>query len=138
MNVVAFQLGDEYYGITIDAVAEVKGVPTITPLPGQSPHFLGLVNLRGIIIPIYDLKILFSLNSSNNNTQDKRIIVTDYNNKKMGFLVDRIHSIIEYDKHLEMIDKNEQFQDSIKGIIKLDEELIMVFDIEKLQTMLGR
>ena len=83
MKIVTFELDGEFYGFPVECISEVKEVPTITPLPGQPPYFLGLVNLRGIIIPVYDLRILFSLSTSIDGKEQK-IMVTDYNDKKNG------------------------------------------------------
>jgi purine-binding chemotaxis protein CheW len=58
-QLISFAIGDDQYGVDIRAVREIKGWTAITPLPGQPEYVRGVLNLRGVIIPIIDLRCRF-------------------------------------------------------------------------------
>jgi purine-binding chemotaxis protein CheW len=73
-RLVAFELRDELYGIPVTDVAEIREPPAITPLPHVPPHVLGLINLRGVVLPVIDLRKRFGLNPKADGP-DNRLIV---------------------------------------------------------------
>ena len=128
---VIFRLNAELYGINILSVQEIIRPPKMTKLPNTPPHVLGVINLRGSIIPIVDLKVRFNLQDSQNN-EDQRIIVLRIDDKLMGIQVDEVQEVLRL-----KTDQIEQAADIcttidrefIAGIAKLDDRLIILLSL---------
>ena len=90
---ITFALGAEEYGVDIMAVREIKGWTATTPIPG-SPHFIhGVINLRGIIVPIMDLRARFGMPQTEPTRMHVVIIITT-GTRTTGLLVDAVSDII--------------------------------------------
>ena len=134
LQLVGFQLDDEEYGIDILKVQEINRITEITKIP-QSPDFVeGVINLRGNVIPIIDLRKRFNMP---HKEYDKRIriVVGEIGDRTVGFIVDAVSEIIRLpaDKiepapNISADDKAEY----ILGVGKLDDKLLMLLDIDKI------
>lgn len=128
---VGFNLENETYGIDILNVSEIIKPINITFIPNTLDFVLGVINLRGKIIPIVDLNKKF-FDKFKEITPDSRIIVVSVEDNSVGFLVDRIKKIFHIDKqNIENSPEtvNENVQKYIKGVGKLDEVLIILLDV---------
>ena len=130
---LTFVLSKEEYGIEILKVREIIGVIGITPVP-QTPDYLkGVINLRGKVIPIIDLRLKFSM-PEDEYTQETCIIVVEVNNAQIGVVVDKVSEVIDIkSKDLE---ENPQFGQGIDtnfifGLGKVKEKIIILLDIDK-------
>lgn len=128
---VGFNLENETYGIDILNVSEIIKPINITFIPNTLDFVLGVINLRGKIIPIVDLNKKF-FDKFKDITQDSRIIVVSIQDNTVGFLVDKIKKI--YNIEQSSIENspetvNENVQKYIKGVGKLDEALIILLDV---------
>ncbi|MFT4414375.1 chemotaxis protein CheW [Fredinandcohnia humi] len=130
-KIIVFKLKEQEYGLSISDILSIERVMQITQIP-QVPHFVkGVVNLRGDIIPIIDLKERLSIGETT-HTGDTRILIVEKNNAKMGLLVDSATDVMDLDSSIiepgpDMInDVNDIY---IKGVAKLDEKLILLLDI---------
>ncbi|MBC7197441.1 MAG: purine-binding chemotaxis protein CheW [Deferribacterales bacterium] len=130
---VGFKLGSEKYAIDIMVIEEILRKTEITPVP-KAPDFIeGIVNIRGRVIPVVDLKKKLNLGTVN-NSQTSRIIIANINNKKIGFLVDEVEEVLRIEKNLiedapalaVNIDSN-----YINGVAKTDKGMIILLDITK-------
>jgi purine-binding chemotaxis protein CheW len=93
MQVVACKLENEEYAIDIGAVQEIIRMLDITRVP-QAPAFLeGVVNLRGMVIPVMDLRRRFSL-PMRQNSDSTRIVIVNWQEKLVGFVVDGVSEVI--------------------------------------------
>jgi purine-binding chemotaxis protein CheW len=90
---LAFALGDEEYGIELLKVQEIKGYSPVTPIPNTPPHIKGVMNLRGAVIPIIDLRMRFGMPAVEYN-QFNVIIVINVDSKIMGLLVDAVSDVL--------------------------------------------
>ncbi|MEZ0536411.1 chemotaxis protein CheW [Caldicellulosiruptoraceae bacterium PP1] len=129
--IVSFKLGQQTIGISINNVKEIIRVPEITPVPLTVSYFAGLINLRGDIIPVIDLKEKYKIDSIG-ATEDRRIIVIEENMKKFGIIVDKVLDITEYDE--EDIDKKKiGSYEEIEAIIKQESKhrIVVLIDIAK-------
>ncbi len=91
---VGFILGKEHYGVDIMIVEEIIRMVEITPVP-RAPSFVeGIINMRGRVIPIVDLRKKLSI-TGNEIDDHTRIIVTFIDNKRMGFIVDKVEEVIK-------------------------------------------
>src|SRR5215469_13569522 len=95
-QLISFAIGDDQYGVDIMAVREIKGWTAITPLPGQPEYVRGVLNLRGVIIPIVDLRCRFGQGLTE-ATPLHIVIVVQIEGKTVGLLGDRVLDIVSLD-----------------------------------------
>ncbi|GJQ58780.1 MAG: purine-binding chemotaxis protein CheW [Candidatus Scalindua sp. AMX11] len=130
---LTFVINKEEYGIEILKVREIIGVIGITPVP-QTPDYLkGVINLRGKVIPIIDLRLKFSMQEEEHK-QETCIIVVEVNNAPIGIIVDNVSEVL--DIRGEEVEDTPQFghnidTDYITGLGKAKEKIIILLDIEK-------
>jgi len=91
---LTFVLGEEQYGIEILKVQEIKGYSAITPIPNTPPHIKGVINLRGTVVPVVDLRAKFSLAATDYN-KFTVIIVVNVGEKVIGMLVDAVSDVLD-------------------------------------------
>ena len=128
---VIFRLNAEHYGVDILSVQEIIRPPKITKLPNLPPHVLGVVNLRGNIIPIVDLKARFRLENSRSD-DEQRVIVLRIDEKLMGIQVDEVQEVLRL-----KTDQVEQAADIcttvdrefVAGIAKLEDRLVILLSL---------
>src|SRR5262245_13451094 len=93
---ISFAIGDEQYGVDIMAVREIKGWSQITPLPRQPDYMRGVLNLRGIMVPIIDLRCRFGQGMTE-ATPLHVVIVVQIDGCPVGLLADRVLDIVAFD-----------------------------------------
>ena len=93
---VTFTLGAEEYGIDIMVVREIKGWAHTTMIPNAPPHVRGVINLRGIIVPIFDLRARFGMGLTE-PTRMHVVIIVATGRRTIGLLVDAVSDIISID-----------------------------------------
>ena len=93
---VSFAIGDEQYGVDIMAVREIKEWSTVTRLPEQPDYVRGVLNLRGAIIPIIDLRCGFGLGHTD-ATPTHIIIIVQIEDRQVGLLADRVLDIVAFE-----------------------------------------
>lgn len=136
LQLVGFQLGNEEYGIDILKVQEINRVTDITKIP-QSPDFVeGVINLRGNIIPIIDLRKRFRMPEREHDRQT-RIVVGEIDDRTVGFIVDAVSEVIRLP--LNTVEPpppivSGEKAEYIKGVGKLEDRLLMLLDIDKILT----
>lgn len=89
-----FRISDEYFGIAIERVAEILKVQKVFTLPGMPAFLSGVMNVRGVIIPLIDLRKRFGMQPSG---KKEKIILVRFGEEKVGFLVDEIKEILSLD-----------------------------------------
>ena len=90
---LAFTLGQEEYGIDIQKVQELRGYDTVTRIANAPAHIKGVVNLRGIIVPIIDMRIKFNLGEPSYD-QFTVVIILNMDKRVMGLVVDSVSDVI--------------------------------------------
>lgn len=122
----------EKYGIEINQVKEIRELENITPVP-NSPKFLkGIMNLRGRIIPVVDIKEKLGLASEQKNN-NCLVLIGEFKEKFAGFLVDEVDKVMRASKKDIEHDKTEFIKSPyVKGIAKISENIITILDLEKL------
>lgn len=133
-----FLLNSEYYGIPILKVNEIIGLMEITPIP-RTPDFMkGIINLRGKIIPIMDLRLKFKMSERAYDEQTCIIIVEIPINGKEGFIgvvVDQVAEVVNVlGSEIELPPQYGQENENgfLTGIGKVKEKVMMLLDIEKI------
>ncbi len=136
-QLVSFKIGNEEYGIDILKVQEINRMSQITKVPNTQLYIEGVMNLRGRVIPIVDLRTRLGLEkkSADKNT---RVIFVDLENKTIGFIVDAVNKVLRISTNIieappEIISgANKEF---IKAVGKLDENLLILLDLNKVMGM---
>lgn len=90
---ITFSIGDEEFGVDIVTVQEIKGWTEITNLPSTPSYMRGVLNLRGIIVPIYDLRARFGLGGTK-PTKNHVIVIVTVSDRINGILVDAVSDIL--------------------------------------------
>ncbi len=131
---VIFQLENEYYGLNIKNVVSIEKMQEYTIVPNAPSFVKGVINLRGEVIPIIDLRDKLGI-SSKEFDFNTRIIVVSKNEIVVGFIVDYSSEVLEINDN--QIDKppttgENKFSEYIEGIGKLENRLIMIIDLERL------
>ncbi|MCL2460209.1 MAG: chemotaxis protein CheW [Euryarchaeota archaeon] len=98
IQVVEFILGREKFAVELFDTKEVITTPDITPIPDAAPFISGIIDLRGIITTIVDLKMMMRITDDNEGKQHSRIIILDKNvsGRPIGILVDDVLSVVTY------------------------------------------
>jgi len=128
---VSFYLGKEKYGIDIDLVQEIIRMPELTRAPLAPPYMEGLANLRGTILTVVNGRLRFGLERGEFN-DSSRVIVIDYDGRKLGFIVDRVSDVVTVSA--ENIEERKTVQgEFVDAVAKTDEgELVLVISVAKL------
>jgi purine-binding chemotaxis protein CheW len=130
---LTFYLGTEEYGVEILKVQEIIGVLPITPVP-RTPHFiLGVINLRGKVIPVVDLRLKFGM-ASVEHTSETCIIVVNVRGINMGIAVDKVSEVVNISsKDIEEPPSfgSEVNTEFIMGIGKSQGKVKILLDIDK-------
>lgn len=136
---MTFTLKNEIYGIPIGTVKEINAMMTITEVPNTPKYIKGVINLRGKIISIMDLRLRLGMQEIDYSERTCIIVVEVPNNekgkKKIGIVVDHVAEVIEI-KNSELEDFEEDLADDlnafINGIAKVKDKIIIILDIEKI------
>ncbi len=134
LQIVGFRIGDETYGVRISAVREIVRVPAITAVPNAPDYIEGVINLRGKIIPVMDLRKRFGIKNVEPNKKN-RILVVELENKVLGLIVNSASEVLKIPpSDIEM--PNTMFQEGevsyVTGVGKLNGRLVILLDIGKL------
>lgn len=133
IQVVVFNLLGEEYCVDIMNVVEIIRMQEITKLP-DAPRFVeGVINLRGKIIPVIDLKKRFNL-KEDETSEDTRIVITNADGKIVGFIVDNVTEVLRLNENdIEALDNVTVGidKDYILGIGKLDKRMLIMLDLNK-------
>ncbi len=130
---IEFSLGEEQYGIPLLQVREVISVPETTPIPNSPKYFEGIMNLRGQVISIVDLRTKLNIKPKENNSEVAVIIVTinDYN---LGIIVDSINRVLNFtlDEVSDVPEVETQVKAKyIQGVYKKADSLTVLIDMAK-------
>ena len=133
MQLVVFDLTTESYGVDIGAVREIIRMQEVTRVP-KTPTFVeGVINLRGKVIPVLDLRKRFSLHVGE-VSRENRIVVVDVGGQNIGVIVDAVTEVLRITSDLveppaSVITTMESKY--LMGIVKLDTRLIILLDLER-------
>lgn len=131
---LTFQLGSECYGLEIIYVTEIIGIQTITEVPELPDYLKGIINLRGKIIPVMDVRIRFKKEKKEFNDRTC-VIVIDSNGLSVGLIVDRVCEVLSIPEQ-DVVDPPQLYKGInnayIKKIGKVGNEVILLLDCEKL------
>ncbi len=133
---LTFRLSDQDYGIAISKVQEIREWTKVTPLPSSPSYIRGMLNLRGAIVPVIDLRLRFGLDALEHDSSTV-IIVVNVGSRLAGILVDTVSDVInvDYDQRRVLPEfeghANRRF---IDGLAQIDDRLMVLLNVEKLVT----
>lgn len=137
-QVLTFVLGNETYGVDILRVQEIRGWSAVTKIPHAPSHVLGVLNLRGSIVPIVDLRMRFSLDRVDYTTVTVIIVVSVMSaagRRDFGVVVDGVSDVV--DVNTEEVKAAPDLgalgaTDYIRGLVPVSERMVVLLDIDRL------
>jgi len=134
---VSFAIGDDQYGVDIMAVREIKGWTSITFLPRQPDYVRGVLNLRGVMVPIIDLRCRFGQGLTE-ATPLHIFIVVQIGPTQVGLLADRVLDIVSFDaSQIQAVPHIAQATraDFLSGLVMVDDAMIALIDLPSLLSL---
>lgn len=129
---LCLNLGLEEFAVPLLAVKEVIGLPETTPIPQAPSHFSGIMNLRGKIISVMDLRVKLGIKPT--ASDETTVIILDLGDYNLGVVVDKVNSVQVLTDDM-VADKPHidggKSHDYITGVFRKDEHLILLLDISK-------
>ncbi len=137
-QVLTFVLGNETYGVDILRVQEIRGWSAVTKIPHAPAHVLGVLNLRGSIVPIVDLRMRFSLERAEYTTVTVIIVVSVMSaagRRDFGVVVDGVSDVV--DVNTEEVKAAPELgargaTDYIRGLVPVSDRMVVLLDIDRL------
>jgi purine-binding chemotaxis protein CheW len=136
---ISFAIGEDQYGVDIMAVREIKGWSDVANLPKQPEYVRGVLNLRGVIVPIIDLRRRFGQGQTE-ATPIHIVIIVHIGSRLVGLLADRVLDIVSLDPSkilpVPRITQSSRV-DFLSGLVTVDGALIALIDLENLLSSPG-
>ena len=132
-QLVIFDLADENYGVDINVVREIIRMQDITSVPKAPTFVIGVINLRGKVIPVVDLRRRFAMEETE-HTKDSRIVVVDISGQDIGIVVDAVTEVLRIP--VSSVEPPSSIittmdSDYLQGIAKLESQLIILLDLSR-------
>ncbi|WP_153123984.1 chemotaxis protein CheW [Peribacillus tepidiphilus] len=139
IKVIVFQLKGKEYAIPVNQVRSIEKVQHITRVPKTAPYVKGVINLRGVVTPIIDLRSRFELEECE-YSESTRIIIVALNDMEVGLIVDAANDVIDIpsqniEPQPEVVGTVEA--DYINGVAKIDKRLLILINLEKVLNPQG-
>jgi len=137
-QVLTFVLGEETYGVDILRVQEIRGWSAVTKIPNSPPHVLGVLNLRGSIVPIVDLRKRFNLAQAEYTAVTVIIVLTvrsESGRRDFGVVVDGVSDVVDVDAGAVKPTPDlgsRAATDHIRGLVSIAERMVVLLDIDRL------
>jgi purine-binding chemotaxis protein CheW len=134
IETISFSIGEEQYGVDIMAVREIKGWSEITHLPRQPEYVRGVLNLRGVMVPIIDLRCRFGQGMTE-ATPLHIVIIVQVEQRLVGLLADRVLDILSFEtsqvQPVPQIARSSRI-DFLSGLVTVDGTMIALVDLNNL------
>jgi purine-binding chemotaxis protein CheW len=133
-EMLVFKLGSEEYGVDILKVQEIRGYEKVTPIPRSPDYLKGVVNLRGTIVPVIDLRVKFAMPDPTYDSLTV-VIVLRIAGRTIGAVVDAVSDVVQFtDNEMREAPQLGAMVDSsyLAGVATQGDRMILALDIEKL------
>lgn len=131
---LTFRLDGQDYGMPILKVQEIKGWDKITPIPNSPAYVKGVLNLRGVIVPVIDLRLRFGLPEAKRDAFTV-VIVANVRGQLAGIVVDAVSDVINFCTE-QLCDapayEGQQNREFIKGLAQVDGKLLVLLDVDRM------
>jgi len=136
VDVLSFEISNQEFAVEVEYVEIVYDMVEIRPVPNSKKFIEGLINLRGRIVPVVDITKILNV-SLGQEHKFSNILILKINEEEIGIFVDEVKNVISVDQNtLENISsKNEIYRDKSKGVIKINNRLIVFLIIIELMSM---
>jgi len=130
MQVVVFKLNDEQFAVETAKVQSINDMMVITKVPKSKEYIKGLINLRGNVISLLDVNLIFDVEKG--EAQQNNIIILEMQEELVGIAVDQVDEVLDIEE--ELIEKVGELNKKsyIKGVINFNERIVTLIDIDKL------
>ncbi|GAA3406611.1 chemotaxis protein CheW [Paenibacillus hodogayensis] len=134
LKVIVFSLAQEQYGVEVDKVRTIERMQPLTRVPKTPPFVKGVINLRGVVVPVIDLRGRFGLEEAD-YTDNSRIIIVAVKEMEVGMIVDTANDVVDVDS--EAIEQPPEIVGGIRakylrGLAKLGEgRLLVLLNLEE-------
>jgi purine-binding chemotaxis protein CheW len=139
LHIVGFQVGRETYGVIITSLQEIVRVPEITAVPDAPDYMEGVINLRGKIVSVIDLRKRFG-DKATTSSRRNRILVVEYHGRLCGLIVDAASEVLKIPAS-DVEPSTEVFHEglnAVTGLAKHQGRLIVLLDMDKLLELKGQ
>jgi purine-binding chemotaxis protein CheW len=133
-ELISFAIGSDQYGVDIMAVREIKGWSEITHLPKQPDYVRGVLNLRGVMVPIIDLRCRFGQGLTE-ATPMHIVIIVQVEDMQVGLLADRVLDIVSFEpSQVQPVPRAAQSAriDFLSGLVTIEGGMIAIIDLHNL------
>ena len=133
-QLITFQIGEQTLGIDIMAIREIRAWSPVTPLPNAPPHVRGVVNLRGVVLPVLDLSQRLDWGATDPSLRHV-IIVVRIGEQLQGLIVDAVNDIVSVpdgDMQLPPDIGENPANNFLEGLATIDDRLILVLALDRL------
>ena len=136
IQLVSFKLGKETFAVYVNQVREIGRVEEITHVPNMPEFIEGVMDLRGQITTVIDLRRRFGITEEKERTESSRIIVAEIDNNQMGIIVDSVQDVIRVSPQVispppEVVSKTVDSK-FLTGVCRLEKDLVMLLDLNNL------
>ena len=129
---ISFQVAELEYGVDIMTVREIKGWTQTTSLPHSPAHMRGVLNLRGAIVPIFDLRARFGAGDTE-TSKTHVVIIVSVEGRIIGMLVDAVSDILSVGaEDIRPVPDTAHDQEFIKGLVTVGERMVALLDVAEL------
>jgi len=135
---VSFTVSDETYAVNVLDVQEVLRDAEITPIPGAADSILGIINLRGNVVPVVDSRMYFGLEEKPRDEQSRIMVIELFNNEVVGLVVDSVAEVIILDEETVKAASrigNEEGSRHILGVVPQDDRLVILVEMQGLAEL---
>lgn len=138
LEIIAFRLNEQSFCVRTRSIREIRGWVPVTPMPHAPYEVLGVINLRGMVIPIIDLAVKLGMGGTE-ASERSAIIVTDVNGMTMGLLVEGVSDILTVPaESLQPVPSNAgQATQFVDGILTHQDQMICFLNLEELFSANG-
>ncbi|MHB1341494.1 MAG: chemotaxis protein CheW [Coriobacteriia bacterium] len=131
-RIVVFKLGDQQYGVPIDSVQEIQQIVELTPVPDLSPALVGMLDVRGFVVPAIDLRLLLGMESKEYHL-DTPMVLLRCHGHLVALVVDEVEDVYELPEGcMQAPSRLYAMADRMIGICRLDIGLVVVLDPDRL------
>lgn len=133
LEIVEFEVGHNTFGINVMKVREIIQPLPITFVPNVHPHLEGIIQLRGEVLPLIDMRKVLNMDLEN-RVEDEKFIITEFNQQKVVFRVDNVSQIhrISWEQIEKPSSMYESHDANVIGVIKHNDSMILLLDFEKI------
>ncbi len=127
-----FRIDEAYYGLSLTSVREIIQVPKITDIPGTPEYVKGIINLRGGVVPVIDVRLKFAMQEREYDSQTC-IVVLDVHDTSVGLIVDRVSEVVtvEQSQLVAPPDMGDVVSNYLDSVSEIDDKIVLNIDCVK-------